>query len=60
MCPQNKKDYHMYMYTLRHIARDVDSPERLKADIYKQCEDFLTSKLALASLEVKKLILIAV
>ena len=41
LCPQNKKDYHMY--TLRHIARDVDSPEKLKAEIYKQCEDVVPS-----------------
>ena len=30
LSPQNK-DYHMY--TLRHISRDVDSPEKLKADL---------------------------
>ena len=35
LSPQNK-DYHMY--TLRHISRDVDSPEKLKAEIYKQCK----------------------
>ena len=39
--PQNKKDYHMY--TLRHISRDVDSPEKLKAEIYKQYKDVVPS-----------------
>ena len=41
LSPQNKKDYHMY--TLRHISRDVDSPEKLKAEIYKQCKDVVPS-----------------
>ena len=40
LSPQNK-DYHMY--TLRHISRDVDSPEKLKAEIYKQCKDVVPS-----------------
>ena len=41
LSPQNKKDYHMY--TLRHISRDVDSPEKLKAEIYKQYKDVVPS-----------------
>ena len=41
LCPQNKKDYHMY--TLCHITRDVDSPEKLKSEICKQYEDVVSS-----------------
>ena len=41
LSPQNKKDYHMY--TLQRISRDVDSPEKLKAEIYEQCKDVVPS-----------------
>ena len=42
LSPQNK-DYHIIVYTLWHISRDVDSPEKLKAEIYKQCKDIVPS-----------------
>ena len=41
LSPKNKKEYHMY--TLQHISRDVDSTEKLKAEIYKQCNDLVPS-----------------
>ena len=34
---QNKRDNRLY--TLRHLTRSVDSPAKLKDEIYKQCGD---------------------
>ena len=37
LSPHNKKDYRIY--TLRHVSRDLDSPDKLKDVIYQQCKE---------------------
>ena len=39
---QNKRDYRLY--TLRHLSRSEDSPEKLKDEISKRCGDAVSDQ----------------